>query len=186
MTAQCNRIGILSSLRRFYRDRRGVAAVEFALILPIMLTIYLGGVEVGDGFAIDTRVTLVTRAVTDLATQYVTIDNSDMSTILNASTELVTPYSSANIIVTLSEVTTDNNGNGTITWSDSLNGTARTVGSAITLPTSLKIKNISLILGEVSYNYTPALGYTITGTITMSDSFYMLPRLSNSVTRVNS
>jgi len=88
--------------------------------------------------------------------------------------------------VTLSEVTTDNNGNGTITWSDSLNGTARTVGSAITLPTSLKIKNISLILGEVSYNYTPALGYTITGTITMSDSFYMLPRLSNSVTRVNS
>jgi Flp pilus assembly protein TadG len=179
MTAQRKRVGILSRLRRFCRDRRGVAAVEFSLILPIMLTIYLGGVEVGDGFAIDTRVTLVTRAVTDLATQYVTIDNSDMSTILNASTAIVTPYSSANIIVTLSEVTTDNNGNGTITWSDSLNGTARTVGSAITLPTSL-------ILGEVSYNYTPALGYTITGTITMSDSFYMLPRLSNSVTRVNS
>jgi len=91
MTAQRKRVGILSRLRRFCRDRRGVAAVEFSLILPIMLTIYLGGVEVGDGFAIDTRVTLVTRAVTDLATQYVTIDNSDMSTILNASTAIVTP-----------------------------------------------------------------------------------------------
>jgi Flp pilus assembly protein TadG len=186
MTAQRRHTGILSRVRRFRNDHRGVAAVEFSLILPVMLTIYLGGVEIGDGFAIDTRVTLVTRSVTDLATQYVTIDNQDMSTILNASTAIVTPYAAANITVILSEVTTDNNGNGTVTWSDSLNGTARTVGSAITLPTSLKIKNVSLILGEVSYRYTPALGYVMTGTITMSDSFYMLPRLSNSVTRVNS
>jgi Flp pilus assembly protein TadG len=186
MTVPRKHIGILSRLRRFRKDHRGVAAVEFALILPVMLTIYLGGVEAGDGFAINTRVTLVTRSVTDLATQYVTINNQDMSNILGASTSIVAPYAAANIILTVSEVTTDNNGNGTITWSDSLNGTARTVGSAITLPTSLKIKNISLIFGEVSYSYTPALGYTITGTITMSDSFYMLPRLSNSVTRVNS
>jgi hypothetical protein len=34
--------------------------------------------------------------------------------------------------------------------------------------------------------YTPALGYVMTGTITMSDSFYMMPRLANSVTRSNS
>lgn len=186
MTAYRTQTGILSRLRRFRSDRGGVAAVEFSLILPVMLTIYLGGIEVGDGFAIDTRVTLVTRSVTDLATQYVTIDNQDMSNILGASTSIVAPYAAANITVTVSEVTTDSSGNGTVTWSDSLNGTARVVGSAITLPSSLKIKNISLIFGEVSYRYTPALGYVMTGTITMSDSFYMMPRLSNSVTRVNS
>jgi Flp pilus assembly protein TadG len=179
-------IRILSTLRKFASSRGGVAAVEFSLILPMMLAIYLGGVEVGDGFAIDTRVTLVTHSVTDLATQYVTIDNQDMSTILNASSAIITPYSASNIAVTISEITTDSNGRGTVTWSDSLNGTARVVGSVVTLPTSLQIKNISLILGEVSYSYTPALGYVMTGTITMSDSFYMLPRLSNSITRVNS
>jgi len=173
-------------LRRFRSDRGGVAAVEFSLILPVMLTIYLGGVEVGDGFAIDTRVTLVARSVTDLATQYITIDNQDMSNILGASTSIVAPYGAANITVTVSEVTTDNSGNGTVTWSDSLNGTARAVGSKITLPASLQTPNISVIFGEVSYAYTPALGYVITGTITMSDSFYMMPRLVNSVTRVNS
>jgi Flp pilus assembly protein TadG len=124
--------------------------------------------------------------VTDLATQYITIDNLDMSTILGASTSIVAPYAATNITVTVSEITTDNSGNGTVTWSDSLNGTARTVGSAITLPASLKTPNISLIFGEVTYKYTPALGYVMTGTITMSDSFYMLPRLSNSVTRSNS
>ena len=186
MTAYNILISIISRLRTLHGDRRGVAAVEFSLILPIMLTIYLGGVEIGDGFAIDTRVTLVARSVTDLATQYVTIDNQDMSNILGASTTILAPYAAANIIVTVSEITTDSSGNGTVTWSDSLNGTARTVGTKITLPTSLKTANISIIFGEVSYNYTPALGYTITGTITMSDSFYMMPRLVNSVTRSNS
>ena len=186
MTAYRTQTGIPSRLRRFRSDRGGVAAVEFALILPVMLTIYLGGVEVGDGYAIDTRVTLVARSVTDLATQYITIDNQDMSNILGASTEIVAPYASANITVTVSEVTTDSSGNGTVTWSNSLNGTARVVGSKITLPASLQTPNISVILGEVTYAYTPALGYVVTGTITMSDSFYMMPRLANSVTRVNS
>jgi Flp pilus assembly protein TadG len=186
LTACRTQTSILSRLRRFRSDRGGVAAVEFSLILPVMLAIYLGGVEVGDGYAIDTRVTLVARSVTDLATQYVTIDNQDMSNILGASTSIVAPYAAANITVTLSEVTTDNSGKGTVTWSDSLNGTARAVGSKITLPASLQTPNISLIFGEVSYAYTPALGYVITGTITLSDSFYMMPRLANSVTRSNS
>jgi Flp pilus assembly protein TadG len=186
LTVSRAQTGLLSRLRRFRSDRGGVAAVEFSLILPVMLTIYLGGIEVGDGFAIDTRVTLVARSVTDLATQYVTIDNQDMSNILGASAAIVAPYAAANTTVTVSEITTDSSGNGTVTWSDSLNGTARTGGSKITLPTSLKIANISIIFGEVSYSYTPALGYVMTGTITLSDSFYMMPRLVNSVTRSNS
>ncbi len=188
MTIKRNPKGILSRLRNFHSDRRGVAAVEFALVLPVMLAIYLGGVEVGDGFAIDTRVTLVTRAVTDLTTQYITIDSQDMSNILNAATTIVTPYSSANIIVTVSEVTIASSGTATVTWSASLNGTARVTGSAISPPASLQAQakavgtSIKLILGEVSYNYTPAIGYVMTGTIAMSDSYYMSPRLSNCIT----
>jgi Flp pilus assembly protein TadG len=187
MNAKCISSGILSRLLGFRRDRRGVAAVEFALVLPLMLTIYMGGVEFGDGYAVDTRVTDVAHSVADLTTQYIQIDNADMSSILNASSVLVSPYSSANITVTVSEVTIDSSGNATITWSDSLNGTARSVGSKITLPTSLQtMKSTSMILGEVTYAYTPAIGYVLTGTINMADSFYMLPRLANSVTRINS
>jgi Flp pilus assembly protein TadG len=177
---------IPSCWRIFRGDHRGVAAIEFALILPIMLTIYIGGTELGDGFAIDIKVTEVAHSVADIASQYVTIDNSDMSNILGASAAIIAPYSSANIVVTVSEVTTDSNGKATVTWSDTLNGTARPVGQKITLPTSLQTPNISLILGEVSYGYTPNMGYTLTGTITLSDSYYLYPRLSNSVTRVNS
>jgi Flp pilus assembly protein TadG len=186
MTIAQSLIALRACLRRFAGNRQGVSAVEFALMLPIMLTLYLGGVELGDGFGINFKSTISARTVADLASQYVTIDNSTMSTILGAATTVVAPYSANNMSVTVSEVTINNKGVATITWSDSLNGTAHTVGTVITLPASLQTPNISLIWGEVSYPYKPQMGYVVTGTITMYQSIFFYPRLSSSVTRVNS
>ena len=36
---------------RLASDQRGVSAVEFAMLLPLMLSLYLGGVEVSQGVA---------------------------------------------------------------------------------------------------------------------------------------
>jgi Flp pilus assembly protein TadG len=175
-----------SYLLRLARDRDGVSAVEFAVVLPFMLTLYLGGIELGDGLAIQFRSTLAARTVADLASQYVSIDNAAMSSILGAASTVVTPYSAANMVVTVSEVTTNSHGQATVVWSDSLNGTARTVGSSVTLPTKLQQANITLIFGEVTYPYTPSMGYVITGTISIYESMYFFPRMSTTVTRVNS
>jgi Flp pilus assembly protein TadG len=90
------------------------------------------------------------------------------------------------MVVTVSEVTTNSHGQATVVWSDSLNGTARTVGSSVTLPTKLQQANITLIFGEVTYPYTPSMGYVITGTISIYESMYFFPRMSTTVTRVNS
>jgi Flp pilus assembly protein TadG len=154
-----------------------------------MLTIYLGGIEVGDGFAINGRVTDVAHSVADLASQYVTIDSQDMTNILGASTQIIAPYATTGIIVSVSEVTTPaQSSTATVTWSASLNGTARAQGSPIILPASLQtlaaasLTPTKLILGEVSYPYTPSIGYVLTSTITMSDSFYLMPRLSDCIT----
>jgi Flp pilus assembly protein TadG len=173
-------------LRRFARNREGIAAVEFAAILPAMLSLYVGAAELGDGFTVQFKAALVARTVTDLASQYVSINNSSMSTILNASSQVIAPYSAANMVVTLSEITTDANGNGTVTWSDSLHGTARTVGSTVTLPNNLKTANITILLGEVTYPYTPPVGYVFTGTININESQFFYPRLSDTISRVNS
>jgi Flp pilus assembly protein TadG len=151
-----------------------------------MLTLYLGGVEVGDGLAIQFKSTLAARTVADLASQFISIDNSAMSTILNAATTVVTPYSPTGMVVTVSEISTNASGQGTVQWSDSLNGTARAVGSSVTLPSALQQKNITIIYGEVTYPYTPSLGYVLTGTINIYESMYFFPRLSTTVTRVNS
>jgi Flp pilus assembly protein TadG len=186
MTSKYNPIAVLARLRNFIDDHRGVAAVEFAIIVPFMLTLYIGGIELCDGMAISVKVTDTTHIVADITTQNTCVTSGaggTMNAILNASSSTIAPYSATPLTVTVSEVSTDSTGAATVTWSQSLNGTARAVGQAITLPTALVgQKSISLILGEVSYAYTPQLGYTITGTVNLTDSYYLFPRNSNSIT----
>jgi Flp pilus assembly protein TadG len=175
-----------TSFTRFARDRRGVSAVEFAMLLPLMMTLYLGAVEISQGVGIDRKVTLTTRTVADLASQVSSINNADMTNMLNASASVVQPYDSSKLKVTVSAVTIDANGNAKISWSDTLNGSKRAVGSAVTLPAALNIANTTLIWSEVSYSYKPTIGYVVTGTLNLSDQIYMRPRLSDTVTRLNS
>lgn len=174
--------GLRSRLRRFGRDRGGVSAVEFALVLPVMLTLYIGSVELGDGFAVQYKATLAARTVTNLASEYTSIDATTMSEILGAGATVVAPYSASNMAVTLSEISTNSKGQGTVTWSASLNGTARTAGQAITLPTNLQSANLEILFGEVTYPYTPSLGYVLTGTFNMYQTQYFYPRMSTCVT----
>jgi Flp pilus assembly protein TadG len=167
---------------RMARDCTALSAVEFALLLPLMLTFYLGGVEIGDGIAIQFRATLAARTVADLSSRYTTIDTATMSSILNAASTVIAPFSASGMGVTVSEVTTDNQGRATITWSCALHATAHTFGSSVTLPSNVNANNISILWGEVKYPYTPTLGYVITGTINITQQMYFYPRLASSVT----
>jgi len=71
----------------------------------------------------------------------------------------------------------------TVAWSETLNGTARAVGSTVTIPTSLNNPNTTLIFGEVSYNYNPTFGVVLTGPLTLTDKIYTSPRISATVAR---
>jgi Flp pilus assembly protein TadG len=171
------------TIRRFGADRRGVSAVEFAMIAPLMITLYLGGVEVTQGVSVSRKTTLIARTVADLVAQDTNVSNADMNDILAASFAVASPYPTNNLKVTVSSVTIDASGRATIAWSDTLNGTARTVGSAVTLNSALAVPNSSLIWGEVSYNYKPMFGWVLTGTFNLGDTIYMRPRNSNFITR---
>jgi Flp pilus assembly protein TadG len=171
-------------LRAFLRDQSGLSAIEFAIILPLMVALNLGCVEVGNGLSAQFKTTLAARTVADLASQYKTINNATMTSILGASSAVLAPFSSSGVVVIVSEVTTDSKGNATITWSDALNGTARPAGSSVTLPAKVSQPNISLIWGEVTFPYKPQAGYVITGTVNIYQDMYFYPRLASSVTRV--
>jgi len=170
-------------LRRLIGDERGVSAVEFAMLLPLMLTLYLGAVEVSQGIGADRKVTLTARTICDLVSQVSSINNSDMTNALNASSAVMAPFPVGNLKVTVTSVKIDASGIATVDWSDTLNGTARAKGSVVTLPAALNVANTSLIWSEVQYNYKPVMGYVISGTLTLKDQIYMRPRLSDSVTR---
>lgn len=163
-------------LSRFSGDRRGVSAVEFALLAPVMIALYLGCVEVSDGVNVDRKVTLTAAALTNLAAQATTISSSDMTNILDASSAIIAPYSTTPMAITLSCINIDANKNATVKWSVTRGGTVHS--GSITIPSALAVANSQLLFGEASYGYKPTVGYTITGTLNLSDRMYMSPRIT--------
>jgi Flp pilus assembly protein TadG len=171
---------------RFGRDQRGMSAVEFAMVLPLMLALYLGMAEVSDAVGVDRKVTLTAHTAADLVSQVSSINNADMNNLLSASTAVIAPYNDAPLKVTVSLITIDSSGVAKVTWSDTRNGSARAVGSSVSLPPALNIPNTTLVWSEVSYSYKPTIGYIIMGTLSLSDELYTRPRLSDTIARVNS
>ena len=170
--------GIAKTIARFAGERRGVSAVEFAMLLPLMMTLYLGSVEASQGIATQRKVTLVAHALADLTSQYTDITNADMSNILAAGPAIVVPYSATSLQEVVSEVSINAQGQASVVWSDSLGGTALTIGQVVTIPASLAVPNTYLVLAQVQYSYKPTYGYVMTGTLTLSDESYVLPRQS--------
>jgi Flp pilus assembly protein TadG len=162
--------------RRFGRDRRGVSAVEFAFIAPLMIGLYLGCTEISDGVAADRKVSLVAGALANLAGQVTTISTADMTNILDASGAIIAPYDAGKLTMTVTCLSIDANKNATVKWSVPRNGAAKS--GTLTIPSALAVPNTQLIYSEVTYAYTPIVGYTISGTLTLSDHMYMSPRLT--------
>ena len=176
--------GLSRQVSALRRDQKGVSAVEFAMLLPLMITLYLGVVEISQGVAIHRKVTLTARTVADLASQVTSINDAGMTNMLNAASAVVAPYPAGELKVTVSAVSIDANGIAKVAWSDTLNGTKRPVNSTVTLPAALNVANSQLIWSEVHYNYVPSIGYVVTGALNLFDQIFMRPRLSETVNRV--
>lgn len=177
----------LPIMRRLADQERGIALVEFALSVPILLLLFLATFQITDALSCSRKVTITTRAVADLTSQYATISSANVNDILNASAKMMAPYSSANALVRVSELATDVNGNTTVVWSEAINGAKRAAGSSYTLPSSVKqlpatsTDKTYIIVAEVSYAYKPPVNFGIVGRLGLSDVIYMNPRISSSV-----
>jgi Flp pilus assembly protein TadG len=177
-------------LRRFAEDKRGVSAIEFAMLLPLMVTLYLGTVEISQGIAINRKVSITARTLADLAAQSQTLTNAQLQDLLKASSAVMTPYNDsdptkpARLGVTVTSVNIDAQGKATVAWSQTLNnGPTHSQGDAVTLPAAaLAVPNTSLVWSQAQYAYAPTFGYVLTQTINLHDQLYMRPRLSDSVT----
>jgi Flp pilus assembly protein TadG len=174
---------IKSVLRRFLRDRSGVSAVEFALLLPLMLSVYLGTFEVTQGLAVDRLVKLNSSTITNLVAQYTTISASrDMPDLFTATSKIMANNPAATSPSTIvSAISIDASGSATVTWSQASGGTARTVGQVITLPTALDKPNTQVIMGETSLAYRSQIQFLPIGTWNLYAKTYMFPRASSAI-----
>jgi Flp pilus assembly protein TadG len=181
--------GLIGRLRdkvaRFAHDKRGVSAVEFAIILPFMATLYLGGTALTQGIIVKRKVVLVTHTVGDLVARDNSITNSEMTAIFDAAKAVFAPYSWSTLLkIKVSSVNVNAAGTATVGWGDAFQDTARAVGSGVTLPAGLNTPNTSVIFAEVSFNFTPPVGGAFTGgTLTLTDKIYIRPRLVTCITR---
>jgi Flp pilus assembly protein TadG len=169
--------------RRFASDRRAVAAVEFAVVLPFLMIMAFGSIEVADGITVQRKVTHVTSSIGDLVAQSKVITNADMANIMKVTTSIIEPYPEEPLKVIVSGVVLDANSNATVLWSDAKNTDPLTIGSPVVIPNDLKAPNTFLVVSDTNYVYTPNVAYLISGSIPLNDRFYLKPRLVAKVCR---
>ena len=145
------------------KARRGLAAIEFALTLPIWITLLLG---VSDGvycMLVNEKADRIAFTVTDIVTQYQTVTLANLNDIVQAAGQLMQPFPfGANGTVIVTSVYKPAGQNPTICWQYTGGGTlsqASKIGSkggAPNLPNGLTLNdNDNVIVTEVYYRFTP-------------------------------
>lgn len=182
-----NRAALRRLVRGFGRNRRGVAALEFAMILPVMLAIYFGIVETGQAIMINRKVTQLTRALVDLSSQVAVISNTEMSNIFDAALTVMMPYTAVKPKMSIHNIVIDSAGVAKVCWSEERNSTKLARGTTVNLPADLRLPNTSVVMAQASYDFTPLVGYIIKeGAVPLTkdgalpiggDPIYMRPRL---------
>lgn len=176
-------IDLRDQVARLKRDTSGMAAIEFVFIVPLMLVIFFGTIELSNGVAADRKVTITARTLSDLVSQNTNVTNQQVTNFFTMGAAIMTPYSGTPMTLRVSAVNINGSGQATIAWSDGQGIAGRTVGSTVTVPAGLIVNNTQLIWSEISYIYTPAVGFVMKTAVTLTDQCYTRPRQSTSVTR---
>lgn len=191
MRALTSKIRMPAAFARLISESHGVSAVEFALVAPLMISLYLGCVGISDGVAVDRKVSLIAGTLANLTASCSEsnsssggcpnndISTSEMSNIFAAASAIMTPYSSSPMKMTLSCIAIASDGTVTVPWSEASGGAAKlTTFTFDSSDSVLKVNGTQLIYAQVSYDYTPIVGTSFIPQLTLSDHMFMSPRIS--------
>ncbi|MFT5509529.1 MAG: Flp pilus assembly protein TadG [Hyphomicrobiaceae bacterium] len=176
----------LKRLSGFRKDARGVAAIEFAMIVPLMFMMFVGTVEFSQAITIDRRVSQVAGATADLIARAKTVSTSDMTGIMQVVEQLIKPYDHTLLKMSVMNVAasptdaTDTK----VCWAYAHNGGAGNYSKddSYALPPGVVAAGDSVIVTEVKYAYEPLIfSHFITTTKDLTEKFYLKPRLSSYV-----
>jgi len=190
-------------LLRLVSDRSGVAALEFALVVPLLLSMYFVTLEVGQGIETNKKVGRVAGMVADLVTQQQSTTKDDLDAILKIGKAILTPYgrSTPTIVITAIEITDEETPQVKVVWSRKMVGTSFSAdaakGSTTTVPEKLKIKGTFLVRVKADLAYKPVLTWAAgqqetagvgvlgqifeNGALNMGETYYFRPRQSQTI-----
>jgi Flp pilus assembly protein TadG len=183
MTAGSRIVRFLARLGGRARDDAGMAAVEFSLILPILVVLWIGGVEVTQALSVDRRLNNLASAIGDLVARSKIVTYDDVTAVFAIAPGALFPYSSTGIQMRITAVNMNGSGTATVAWSRASGTTAYTVNAPMNsfVPATLRVPDTQIIMAEVFHGYTPAVGYVITGTLNLNDRMYFVPRLVSKI-----
>jgi Flp pilus assembly protein TadG len=183
---------LLARLRRLALVEDGVAAVEFALILPIMLLVYIGSVEASLAITMDRKVQLVAGALGDLvARSDTTIPAGTLEDFFQAAGGIMTPYPADELKQVVTQVLVSADGaTASVVWSRQYVegvmsvGTDHAQGASFTLPAAMRAiaQGSYVIVAESSYAHTPLSGFVFNQPINLYRENFLLPRFGGSIT----
>lgn len=185
-------------LRSFARESGGVAAIEFAFIVPLLLSLYFVTMELSQAIETNKKVGRLGSMTADLVTQLPSATSSEIDGIMAIGDAILQPYvrSKPKIYVTAIQITNDATPRTVVSWSRKLvNGTATAdlaVGALTTVPDALRIPGTFLIRVESKLDYEPVLSWGSASSLipgisvfakamSMSETYYLRPRMSATI-----
>lgn len=178
-----------ASLAKLRRENKGVAAIEFAIVAPILMLLFLGTIEVSLAVAVDRKVSRASSAIADLVTQTTDREfNEDyLDAISDIAERIIFPYNK-NMDIILSGVSIAN-GTATVEWSWAKGQFEKlATGSTITVPSTIRIDGTFLVTAEVQTEHEPVFGFITlkdkvlsfdTESITVAEQMFLRPRNFN-------
>ena len=162
------------------KDRAGNVLVEFALLMPILATIFFGLFEGSQAILAYMKLVAATQTIADLITQQQSLTSTDMDNFNRAGQLVMGPFPTASFGFAATSVIFDiNTGAATLGWSQTRNASA--LGNWSALAAGYGQKGESVIIVQGNYGYTSVLSYVLPATINMSQIAFSRPRLVASI-----
>lgn len=174
-------------LRRFARDQRGVGAIEFAILFPVLLMLYLGAFELTVGLSVSKRASRTAGSIADIVSQQSSVTKSVLATMPTVAGAIFAPYSTTGLTLKITGIAVDGSGNATIAWSWAQDGTKPySSGTPITVPANMNQASTFLVRSELAIPYQiTSFGTNFlpngTNQITISRQYYYRQRIGNSI-----
>jgi Flp pilus assembly protein TadG len=177
------------SLARFWRDRRGVSAVEFAFIAPVLVFFYFGMAELTSSMIAQRRLSHIASSIGDIVARDTQLTDARRTDIFQVGSVLMAPFPTSTLRMCIVSVSSNAAGTiDTVDWAEPSNSPVNcpVKDAVVDIPPSVLPAGGSVIMSKASYDYTSPIKFISTKMFTFRRTFYLRPRLSDKVLRVKS
>ena len=177
-----------SRIRRLASDRTAASGVEFALVLPILIVLLFGTVDLGHALTVSRKIDEIASSTGDMIAQQSTWTSTDVAKLLSGASFILQPYDTTELKITLTVNDVANSGKATVNWSAAFNTSSLASGtaSAIDIPKKIQETGVQVVLTRVEYTLTTPVSaffsnFTGQNGYSFDHHFFNRPRVSDTI-----